>query len=363
MADENPLTDPIQCENVLRVDDAWILPPEASRRGNDYAVLDSGGRVVRAADTMRWEPLNDPSGRALPDEGEYLPGEHLFGGILFNHFGHVFVESTSRLHAYPALRDRIDSLLFVGFTRAQRPLGWHRKIFLTLGVDHQIRLLSAPLRVERLWVPEQLGGLGALAAGMPPLHRFFADTTARIAARTIEKVFISRAGYNMTRGGIVAEHLLEANMARQGYTLFSPERHSLAEQIAVYRGAKNIVGLDSSAFHIVGASCNRDAQVAILLRRRNCADEIAAQITGFTGREPMIVDAITGMWRREGARMRPWDFFAELDFGKVGADLAEGGFIDPDAGWRIPGLRIRTRFHDRYKEATGAPLEPVEIMI
>ncbi|MEZ5778159.1 MAG: glycosyltransferase family 61 protein [Paracoccaceae bacterium] len=337
-------------------ENAVILPSTKHWSRNNYAVIDRDGAIIPHADTWRAARMNNPEGRIVSQDVDELAGTHLFGGMIFYHFGHVFVESTARLHAYPALKDQIDSVVFVGFSSSQTEVGRHRVIFETLGVDAPLRVISQPTRIERLYVPRQLGGLGRHAAGGPALHRFFAEASARIAPDGPDRIFISRAGYSLNRGGVISEDLLEANMEAQGYTLYAPERHSLAEQIAAYRAARVVVGLDSSAFHVVAAASNRNLETGIILRRRSGTVDIAPQIEGFTGRKPVIIDAIRRMWACEGARARPWDHFAEIDFAEVAEQLETGGFLTDPAAWRIANPGIRTRFRRRYAKAKGKAL-------
>lgn len=327
---------------ILNLQGAWILPPVFQCKQfdypvNDYAVLDENGEIVELANLYREERLNYPDNRVPPENAEYLPGSHLFGGLLFNHFGHAFTESTTRLYALKSLLGEVESILFTGTTPSHKEANKHAASILNaLGIEIPYRIVHQPTKVERLFVPEQLGGLGPRSKGHPELHRFFADACEKIPAEGPEKLFISRAHYMMRRGGILAEPVLERNFLDQGFTLFSPERSSLQTQIARYRAAKVVVGLDSSAFHIASATCNHDLQPVIVLRRHHGAVDIGPQLSAFLGRDPLICNHIEQLWRCEEGRMKPWDFFAKLDFLGLGKQLLAEGIVDPRIDWSIP---------------------------
>ena len=145
-------------------------------------------------------------------------------------------------------------------------------------------------------------------------------------------------------------------MAAQGYTLFAPEQHSLADQIATYRSARFILGLDSSAFHVVAASCNSAAKIGIILRRKSTVDDIAPHVEGFTGRKPVIFDAIRRVWSDADAELHSWEQYAELDFAELGRALQGEGFIGDLEAWRPAGPRMRAGFRKRMVKRTGKTL-------
>lgn len=283
--------------------------------------------------------------RRAPVPADHLAGNWLFAGDYWTHFGHFLFESLARLWAYPALRDQIDGVVFLdprgsGVVSDDR---FQRQLLNLLGVDLPVRLLAASTTIDRLIVPRAGCGMGPLSPGIPAFRRFIQGALRQVPARTdADRVYISRSGYGLRRGGILGEDHLETALAAEGYLIWSPEAATLEDQIATYLGARQIIGPDSSALHLFGFLGTSAQDLAIVLRRPDGARDMLPQITGFTGRAPLIIDAIVQMRLRDNARTPAWAQVAELDFARVSQGLAAAGFVSSaDA---IPALtRRKTR--------------------
>ncbi|MEM9012142.1 MAG: glycosyltransferase 61 family protein [Pseudomonadota bacterium] len=323
----------------------------------------SDGSVIPESRHVRNAPL-PVRGSDVPVEAvDHLPGRHLFAGPYLSHFGHFFAEGISRLHAYRALRADIDGIVFIGRQRGGDSEVGERaaEVLQVLGVNHPVRIIAQPTRVDALFVPDQGAGLGLLAGGTPATHAMFREAYAEVTARPdgAARVLISRRYYGRMRGGVVLGGLLEENLEAQGYQSFAPERHSFAEQVATYKAARQIVGLDSSAFHVIATLGRADLDVGVILRRADGTKDLGPQLLGFTGRLPTIIDAIEEEFVREGAgQRRTWSRFAELDFPRLGRELQEAGLIDDLSVWQLPTPPLRQHFFDRYAKRFGKPLVP-----
>ncbi|WP_176440927.1 DUF563 domain-containing protein [Oceanicola sp. 22II-s10i] len=334
------------------VDEAILV----AGRGLAHSINRPDGRPVDEAALIRKgrriEPqLHDP---AAFEGAERISGRWLFAGDYWPHFGHFLFESLARLWAVPQIAEPLDGLLFV----APRGAEWgeidqnkfQRRMLDILGIDLPIRVLSAPARVERLYVPEQGCGMGELAAGTLSFRFFIREALgAGIAPAPDKKIYLTRTGYRLRRGGIFGEKTVEDLLAAEGYRILSPEAMTIEDQIAAYLGADKVISSDSSALHMTGFVGNEDQEVAILLRRLNGARDLLPQLRAFTGRDPLVVDRIDGYLVREGIRNTAWASFAELDLPGVGADLAGAGFIDQPDLWKPMPVRRRRRLLMQFR--------------
>ena len=342
-------------EPVTVVERALAVP---SGRKRSATVVDACGAPVVDAGTFRHDRFVAAEfvDRAAEPPPQTLAGTWVFGGVFWLHFGHFLFESISRLWAVPGLRGQIDGIVFFRSHAHREP----PKLFLTildrLGIDLPIRFIDAPTEFERLIVPRQGCGMGALSAGTPAFRDFVRERLQGIAPRVgAERIYLTREGYALRRGGVFAEGHLRELLEAEGYVAFSPEKHSFEMQVATYLGARHIIGPDSSALHLVGFAAPPEAEVAILLRRHGGERDMLPQLTGFMGRKPLVVRAITRLYRRDNERNPNWSLFAELDLPTVGRALADGGFIGSSTTW--PALRriTRERLLARYEKTLGAP--------
>lgn len=148
-----------------------------------------------------------------------LRGRYLFGGIIFDHFGHVLSESLSRLWAYKE-SSAIDGLVFcLGNKRMDKHLAvlQLRSILEMIGVTQPIVVIDKPTIIEELVVPPQGFGLKNLSKGSPEFKAFlaaqFRASGAKIDAGL--KLYISRSKYKRN-GRFVCEDRLEELLFEEG---------------------------------------------------------------------------------------------------------------------------------------------------
>ena len=282
-----------------------------------------------------------------------LNGTWLWGGVLWVHFGHFVVESTGRLWALPQLRDKIDGILFMPKRprRAGTVLGFQRDFVGLFGTDLPIRTTEGPTRVERLFVPGQGFGLGDIAAGTDPFRQAMAHDFAReVAPDGPKKLYVSRSRITGNKGILIDEDLIEARLAAEGYEIFHPQAHDLATQIARYRAADTILASEGSALHVVGMVAGAHQKIGILVRRRsNATAYIARQLESFSGRAPVIIDALVRTWKPAHARhKRSWH--GEHHLPALQALLATEGFIaSGGTPWQARSIEdIAANLGERY---------------
>ncbi|MDO5619958.1 MAG: glycosyltransferase 61 family protein [Paracoccus sp. (in: a-proteobacteria)] len=325
---------------VRPVEGATIIPPTNMLAFPTCGVLDSSGTDLPEAAIYRSSAEGRLRRMMLPPKPAQGPvarlsGTHLWGGQIFNHFGHFLTESISRLWAvadHPA-----DSIVFVGRHKEMTDLQqWHRNFLTMAGIDLPVRLITEPTQVERLLVPGQGFGLGPIARGTPEFRAFGHRLAEQIEPKGDDRIYISRTRQGK-KGRALNEVQIEDNMRRNGYGIYYPERHSLAEQLAQYRKASHIVGLDSSAFHLAGLIARPGQKIAIILRRNMSAYyNIQRQFEGMTGTSPDILNVLEGDWmpeKHKGASRLSW---GQLDHAALARLLAERGYIDSADDWHLP---------------------------
>jgi len=275
-------------------------------------------------------------------EVERLSGRWLFGGLFYGHFGHFLVESTARLWAHDAAGD-IDGIVFYPKQRLthERRLYRHMTGFFDLCglAQPEIRAPQSPVVIDELIIPPPGFGMTEMMAGTPEFRAWARTDLGRdIAPEGAEAVYVSRARLPSKRGSILLEDRLEALMAEAGYTIFHPQEAPIDRQIAQWKAARRIVGLDGSALHLAAMVAQPGAQVALINRgpSQNIEDYIL-QFQRFAGITPLRVEALDGYYHPAGRRVVKRETYATLDFPAAGAMLAEGGFIASSAGWTAPG--------------------------
>lgn len=357
-----------------------ILRPSRpdERRGiaQVYGVFSAEGRPVERAghlshsgDLMVPAPCPDAAGLPL------RPGRWLFGGIGMHHFGHALIFSTARLWALDHLESPPEGILFLERAgtsaappRPTRP-GTTRHlqaVLAFLGVDLPVWTVARDERIEELVVPPP--GISTderLFSGTPDHRRFVRRRIEAIpASGAHERVYVSRSRLGAHKGGLLFEDRLEAALAEEGYHIFHPQDHPLEAQIALYRGARRIIGVDGSAMHLVAFAADPRARVAILARRDHFAPALAAQVAAFSGASAVALTSFTRAYAPASALDAGLEWYQALcptDFPRLGADLAAAGFLDHRPDWKNPsGTRLQRRL-DRIAARLGQPMVPIDL--
>lgn len=151
-------------EPLITLDDALVLPPRSHRgvkhwwRRHSYGVFDRLGQHVSSLNDMRGErhcchpPSRLESCIYRAERTVELPLV-LYGGSLYDHFGHLLVETA---RAYQLLRHYRDSPLTLWFhdstphRGSTLKLGFVKKWLKCMGIRQRVRLIRRPILAKKL---------------------------------------------------------------------------------------------------------------------------------------------------------------------------------------------------------------------
>lgn len=170
----------------------------------------------------------------------------IYGGVLYDHFGHALVESLNRLWYVLEQSGKTDPVVFL--RESNKPIRPQIADMLALsGLGGRLLFIEQPTRFAKVAVPEQSSVLTGYYTDK--FLKPFDAISAAVAAKTFDKVYLSRRKY---KGGItmIGEDLLEKVFASNGWRVVYPERLPLGEQIAYVKGAKRIAYVMGSAIHL-----------------------------------------------------------------------------------------------------------------
>lgn len=134
---------------------------------------------------------------------------------------------------------------------------------------------------------------------------------------------------NSKRGKVLGEQFIEDIMARNGYEIYHPQKHTARAQLEKYASASHIVCVDGSALHMAAYAVNSDYRIAMIARRQSTIlPRIIAQIKIFSGAEALMLDALKGCWEAKGSNRINYSSIGDLDFDRL-IDLLEKPVSSP----------------------------------
>jgi hypothetical protein len=271
-----------------------------------------------------------------PDQIENLDGRFMFGGLMFGHFGHFLVETTSRLWAYEKLKDQIDGIVFVPKVqrRIDHVLNVYTPFMKLLDIEVPLINLPEPARFDSVLVPQQGFGMFGMIQGLPEYRDFMRSRMGRkVADDGAEKLYVSRSALPEQRGGLIGETLIEEYLEAEGYRIFHPQKHNHEEQLSAYKSADFIISPDGSPLHMAALVAKPTAKIAVLARRPSIAAQFEIQFKAFCGIDTVTIDALKCHWIPANHARPSRLSYGELDFGKLYSVLKAGGLISSPTPW------------------------------
>lgn len=326
-------------EQITTLRNATIVPPVENGFVQPAGILGADGKYcLQGALWRKFRPLTTKP--AAPDnEVETMSGRWLWGGVLWAHFGHFLVESTSRLWALDGLDQPVDGIVFV----PKRPKsgdslrGFQRDFIDMMAPDLPIKVVTNPTQVDELVVPGQGFGLGKITQGTPKfraaIHNRFAND---IAPDGPDKIYLSRSALGLRKGGLLGEERLEELLSAEGYEIFHPQQHSIATQIARYKAARQVIAADGSALHLFAMVGRPDQPVAMIMRRKSSANNLlASNVAHFCNSNPLVISALRTEWVKPDKLKSNRQSFGELDHAIIGRALTDKGFVKNGLEWQV----------------------------
>ena len=319
-------------ENALLVPVHKRFPSPRSTRA--CGVFDNADNAIASAGvgTQRWS-AHSPNELAeqARNGAETLSGTWLFGGLLRPHFGHILTNALGRLWAFDAA-PRIEGIVFLGDNAKQSESQVFSDIVVAFGINLRHHICRKTTSVENLIVAADL--FSEARDGVPS-ERFVDWVRAALPQAKSDgtRLYVTRRNLDPLLGRVLNEDVLEANFFANGYDIFAPEEHSIADQIARYQSASHIVTTDSSALHLIALAASAKTRICSIMRRETIPVLIENQCAGFAS-DVTFINAIRQIWwRPERADNRA---MAELDFETLRTEMAANGFISQDADWHSP---------------------------
>ncbi len=220
-----------------------------------------------------------------------VSGPALYGGILFDHYGHFLLETLSRAWRIAGCAaDVYFHKINAEQATFHNLLPWQQELLAALTGDvGRVQFIGQDTVFEELIVPEP-GFVSRefchplQAQALLKVGGKVGQKEAKKLPHAIEKVWLSRAFWQ--KGRITGEIELEQALEKQGFFICHPERYSVAEQIHLFEHAHYLAGFTGSAFHTVLLARNNGCQLLHFFRfsPENENYSMCVNATGFNAR-------------------------------------------------------------------------------
>ena len=230
---------------AITLEDATVIPLSRRRAGEVLrgGVIANTGKVecssllYRNFSQVVFPPEAPPAATAT------IENQAIYGGFIFNHFGHFILESLARLWVCQTLLDEQ-----IVFASSETLNNWQLEIFDILGLLDRIRILREPTVCRKLTIPN----VGyRIQDYMHPDHAEFLGCSAPKEEKEITRpLWLSRAALP-AQDRIEGEKELESVLLKSGWNVVHPEALPVSRQLALIESASIVAGVEGSALHAI----------------------------------------------------------------------------------------------------------------
>lgn len=205
---------------------------------NEYhkgGVIDSNGNFCKLSGTKRlgtdFRMLQE--GYTPDIKPEYKDETVIYGGVLYEFYGHVLIETMARLWYYISHNPNKYRVVFDVMPNAR---GKFKEFFELLDIPYNDdTFITKPTQYKKVIVPELAYNYST--NWHKEYTAVFDYMKSKVPAAKYDKICFSRM--KISRGPIMNEKEVMDIFKQNGYKILFPEKMSLKEQIAVLKGAKS----------------------------------------------------------------------------------------------------------------------------
>lgn len=182
---------------------------------------------------------------------DYLDEDVVYLGYINNHWGHFLLDSSTRL--YPFLKDtdkKYKYAFLVNEGQDYVPVASIARFLELLGITEQLLFINKVTKCRSIIIPEQ--GYMINSYYSKEHLSIFDKVVSQVDCTkypSYEKVYYSRANFKKAQGSEVGEEILLDLFQKNNFTIVSPEKCTLDEQIAIVRNSELLVGITGTIPH------------------------------------------------------------------------------------------------------------------
>ncbi len=207
-------------------------------------VLDETKHFVEESATVRDIPdkaLLD--GYEIKDLPQYRDEIVIYGGILYEFYGHVLLETSTRLWYYFKHNPHNYRVVFDVVPRAR---GKFKEFFELWDIPYDNNtFITEPTQYKKVIIPEQSSVYAT------SWHKDFVVPfeymKSKVEAEKHDKIYFTRT--KLLRNPVWGEEQIEKIFASNGFKVFAPEQLTLRKQIALMKGCQEFASLNGSLNH------------------------------------------------------------------------------------------------------------------
>lgn len=302
-------------------------------------VLDSNknfvGGILRHTEKKNFQPACEEPYLFNENDVPELAEKVIFGGVLFHHFGHLLVDSLSRLWFVIKNKTVLNDhkIVFISYGKESEYI-YEFLDFMNIPLDRVI-FLRQITKFKEIIVPEQSGYTLHYAHKefLLPYDEIASSCKIRCAGPTYNKVYLSKAKASNPGFRLIGEKYFEKFFQSKGYKILYPDEMSLAEKVYLVSNADEMVSFYGTISHY-SLFAKQSCKIVTLTRTANEYPLAQALFNNLKNQNCCIVDCSYNFLYSERGQgvslVCPtvyWKNFVKDTFGESVTESIDGEFI------------------------------------
>jgi len=255
--------------NVKTVDKGILLPPKKIIDNEKNGIYGGGvatkdgkfvAGLIRKVNDKRFNISCYESYKVNTKNIDYRDEEVIFGGILIHMFGHTLIEGFSRLWYVIKNKDDKRKIVFLKLHENAKDFGFLK----LLNLEDRVEIIEKPIKFRKVIVPEE--SFHAYTGYHKEWTLIYDEIMKNIKPKSYKKIYLTRTA--LEKKDCINEEYFEQFYKNMGYEVISPEKYPIEEQIAFFKGAKEVACTVGTLSHMV-LFCNNNIKLTILNRTEN----------------------------------------------------------------------------------------------
>lgn len=202
----------------------------------------------------------------VPEEVQYRDETVIFGGVLYEHFGHMLVDALSRMWYFAKNPDTPYKFVFLMMAGQEQ---FHKAWFDIAGfTEDRYEVITQVTQFKKVIVPDE--AMFCISRTAHPDWLLYFDKIKENVSKQCEKpefdkVYLTRTQLPAEKRFEINESFFEDFYRQRGYTVVAPEKLSLAEQINIIMNASSVVTTVGTLSHMM-LFAGKNADCTFLMR-------------------------------------------------------------------------------------------------
>lgn len=298
--------------NAPTYENAVVMPVKLSINSNNESTMGGG---IDDCNGNFIDGTNVQTGTEVGynyEDCKYVCEDVVYIGMMHSCYGHMITDCLAKLWYLQTeeYKSSCKPILYLTIAPLKK---WQYEILELAGVDLKLlKTVDDVTRFKSIIVPDnsqirRQGGEHFWTGSFRSTIDLMINNALSLESANIDKkIYLTRTNWNRVYDDY-GEDMIEPLFKNAGYSIYSPEKYSVAKQIAIMQGAEELVSTECSAAH--NAIFMKNGSKIVLLRKGLYVNYYSTMISQICNLKTIVIDCSMSIINRNGKFAYAGPFF------------------------------------------------------